>query len=130
MSELLYICICPFLSSPCRPTPHQQRVPSRHPEENHYAVSNPMPFNIAAAIDPTYHRRAHEFQQDETEAKVPITLASSMPVRGTSLTCCVGAWSCLKSPRSLPNILHCRVTHRVNFTQERYINFSSSDLIL
>ncbi|XP_022341041.2 uncharacterized protein LOC111135355 isoform X2 [Crassostrea virginica] len=70
---------------PYRPPPHQQRVPSRHPEENHYAVSNPMPFNIAAAIDPTYHRRAHEFQQDETEAKVPITLASSMPVRETEL---------------------------------------------
>ncbi|XP_062620511.1 uncharacterized protein LOC134282082 isoform X1 [Saccostrea cucullata] len=70
---------------PYRPPPQQSRVSSRPPEENHYAVSNPMPFNIAAAIDPTYHRRAHEFQQDETEAKVPVTLASSLPVRETEL---------------------------------------------
>lgn len=70
---------------PYRPPPQQQRVSSRPPEENHYAVSNPMPFNIAAAIDPTYHRRAHEFQQDETEAKVPVTVATSLPVRETEL---------------------------------------------
>ncbi|XP_062620513.1 uncharacterized protein LOC134282082 isoform X3 [Saccostrea cucullata] len=71
---------------PYRPPPQQSRVSSRPPEENHYAVSNPMPFNIAAAIDPTYHRRAHEFQQDETEAKVPVTLASSLPVRDTGVS--------------------------------------------
>lgn len=71
---------------PYRPPPQQQRVSSRPPEENHYAVSNPMPFNIAAAIDPTYHRRAHEFQQDETEAKVPVTMATSLPVRDTGVS--------------------------------------------
>lgn len=57
-----------------------------------------MPFNIAAAIDPTYHRRAHEFQQDETEAKVPVTMATSLPVRGTA-----GAWYMIKPLRISPS---------------------------
>ncbi|KAJ8320845.1 hypothetical protein KUTeg_002432 [Tegillarca granosa] len=50
-------------------------------QEACYAVSNPIPFNIAAAIDPTYKRRQHEIQQnEETETKAPVSLSRSLPV--------------------------------------------------
>lgn len=62
-----------------------------------------MRFNIAAAIDPTYHRRAHEFQQDETEAKVPVTMATSLPVRGILNMCLAGAWYMIKPLRIFPS---------------------------
>lgn len=61
-----------------------------------------MPFNIAAAIDPTYHRRAHEFQPDETEAKVPVTLASSLPITGKQHVW--ECWNLLQSHKTLPLI--------------------------
>ncbi|XP_021345221.1 mediator of RNA polymerase II transcription subunit 15-like isoform X2 [Mizuhopecten yessoensis] len=49
-------------------------------EEPCYAVSNTM-YNIAAAIDPTYKRRQHQIHE-ETDVKIPIQLASSLPTSG------------------------------------------------
>ncbi|KAK3104784.1 hypothetical protein FSP39_010041 [Pinctada imbricata] len=72
--------------------PYRPQLPQRGrnsnnypPEENHYAVSNPISFNIAAAIDPTYKRRQHEFENpEETDAKIPASLSSSVPLQAES----------------------------------------------
>ncbi|XP_033763598.1 mediator of RNA polymerase II transcription subunit 15-like isoform X2 [Pecten maximus] len=50
-------------------------------DEPCYAVSNAIPYNIAAAIDPTYKRRQHQIHE-ETDVKIPIQLASSLPTSG------------------------------------------------
>ncbi|XP_069117165.1 mediator of RNA polymerase II transcription subunit 15-like isoform X2 [Argopecten irradians] len=55
------------------------RTPTQ--EEPCYAVSNAIPYNIAAAIDPTYKRRQHQIHE-ETDVKIPVQLASSLPTSG------------------------------------------------
>lgn len=61
------------------PPPPVQRGRSHGEEEPCYAVSNAIPYNIAAAIDPTYKRRQHQIQ-DETDVKMPVQMASSLPI--------------------------------------------------
>ncbi|XP_052082048.1 trichohyalin-like isoform X9 [Mytilus californianus] len=60
------------------PPPSNPRVNSQQ-NGNHYAVSNPLGFNIAAAIDPTYKRQPRNGSHDETNMKMPV-LSSSMPL--------------------------------------------------
>ncbi|XP_076087074.1 uncharacterized protein LOC143057621 isoform X5 [Mytilus galloprovincialis] len=60
------------------PPPSNPRVNSQQ-NGNHYAVSNPLGFNIAAAIDPTYKRQPRNGSHDETNMKMP-ALSSSMPL--------------------------------------------------
>ena len=52
-----------------------------HTTEPCYAVSNPISFNIAAAIDPTYRRPSNgtHSQNDETEQKMTM-ISSSIPI--------------------------------------------------
>ncbi|XP_060066470.1 uncharacterized protein LOC132546768 [Ylistrum balloti] len=65
-------------ASPPNPA-HRGRIPTE--EEPCYAVSNAIPYNIAAAIDPTYKRRQHQIHE-ETDLKIPVQLASSLPTSG------------------------------------------------
>ncbi|KAL5014631.1 hypothetical protein ScPMuIL_008901 [Solemya velum] len=85
-------------------------------------VTNPVAFNIATAIDPTYNRRQHEIDSDETEQKMPLPpLSQSLPVAGEiPLEWDPGLRGSLRRPKRFWNAstMNYRDTTRSNISME------------